>query len=62
MSLENLAQQHNNRPAIGTVVGIPVVVQRQISQSQSVQNPLVHYSDSVVDVPCDCAEMCAPKQ
>ena len=51
MSLENLAQQHNDRPAIGTVLGILVMVQRQISQSQSVQNPFVHYSDSVVDVP-----------
>ena len=61
MSLQNLAQQHNDRPAIGTVVGILVVVQRQISQSQTVQNPFVHYSDCVVDVHVT-VQMCAPKQ
>ena len=51
MSLETLAQQHNDRPAFGTVVGVlVVVVQRQISQSQTVQNPFVRFSDRVVDV------------
>ena len=60
MSLENLAQQHNNRPAIGTVVGIPVMVQRQISLSQAVQNSFVHHSDSVVDVPV-IVQRCVPQ-
>ena len=59
MSLETLAQQHNDRPAIGTVVGVPMAVQRQISQSQTVQNPFVRFSDRVKDVPVT-VQRCVP--
>ena len=52
--LEPLAQQHNCRAAIGTVVGVLVVVQRQFPQSQTVQKtvdaPFVWFLDRVVDV------------
>ena len=55
MSLEPIAPQHSCKPAIGTVVGVSVVVQKQIPQSQTGQKtvdvPFVRFIDRVVDVP-----------